>query len=196
LATDPDGVTTVTTTYDKLGRVASVTNPDRSGSPPTNGTTLYSYDVLNRPATITRPDNDTVGISYTGNCATTTDEAGKMRTICADALGHLTSATEDPNGLNYQTTYTFDPLGNLKGVSQGSQTRTYAYDLLSRLTQSTTPEASSADLLFRSAGFRGGGGLARHGVRRVNYRHVTPAPAVSLRPLHLRHREVTAVQSR
>ena len=46
------------------------------------------------------------------------------------------------------TTYTYDVLGNLTGVEQGAQTRTYKYDGLSRLTQETTPEAGTVTLSY------------------------------------------------
>src|SRR5207248_1847988 len=38
------------------------------------------------------------------------------------------------------TTYMYDLLGNLLQVSQGAQTRGYAYDTLSRVTSIATPE--------------------------------------------------------
>ena len=86
-----------------------------------------------------------MGVSYAGNCATISDEASKQRTVCTDALGRVSSVTEDPNGLNYSTTYTYDALDDLQTVTQGTggQTRTYGYDLLGRLTSAATPEASN-----------------------------------------------------
>ena len=151
LESDPAGADTVTTTYDALGRVASVTNPYRSTSDPTYGVTSYNYDPLNRTTSITRPDGDTVGTSYSGNCATSTDEAGKVRTVCTDALGRVASATEDPSGLNYQTTYTNDALNDLTVVNQGGETRNYSYDMLSRLTQSITPEEGTTNYTYPTA---------------------------------------------
>lgn len=53
LVNDPDGETTVTTTYDSDGRTTTVTNPDRSGAS-TNGTTHTYYDALGRPTQITQ----------------------------------------------------------------------------------------------------------------------------------------------
>jgi len=153
LYSDPAGPDTVTTAYDALGRVASVTNPYRSTSDSTYGATSYNYDPLNRLSNsasisaIVRPDNSVVGITYSGNCATnllpttTTDEALKVHTTCTDALGRVTSVTEDSAGLN-PTTYTYDALNNLTGVSQGGQTRTFTYDFLSRLTSASNPEAN------------------------------------------------------
>ena len=53
-----------------------------------------------------------------------TDPAGKTREEFRDALGRLITVTDDPGGsLDYDTDYTYDPLGNLLTVDQGSQCR-------------------------------------------------------------------------
>ena len=48
-----------------------------------------------------------------------------------------------PSGLAhpYSTFYSYDVFNNLLQVSQGAQTRAYAYDGMGRLTDTTTPEA-------------------------------------------------------
>lgn len=46
------------------------------------------------------------------------------------------------------TTYTYDPIGNLTSVVQGSQTRTWQYDGLSRLTKEVTPEGGTVTLSY------------------------------------------------
>ena len=159
-AQDNSASTYVDTTYDSLGRVASVSNPYYTKSDPSYGVTNYSYDALNRlqgASAITRPDGNHVGMTYSGNsstlsyCTTTTDEASKARTTCADALGRTVSVAEDPSGLNYATSYGYDQLDNLTGVTQGSQTRAYKYDWLSRLAQVTTPESGTTNLCYTSA---------------------------------------------
>ena len=153
---DNSAATYVDTTYDKLGRVASVSNPYYTQSDPSYGVTTFSYDALNRlegTGAITRPDANEVGVTYSSNCATTTDEASKARATCTDALGRVTSVTEDPSGLDYSTTYTYDALNDLTGVAQGSnQTRTYGYDWLSRLTSASTPESATTTYAYASSG--------------------------------------------
>ena len=67
LTSDPEGTDYVDTTYDVLGRVYSVSNPHRSGSSPTDGTTYYSYDALSRLTTVTLPDTNTVITAYRNN---------------------------------------------------------------------------------------------------------------------------------
>jgi RHS repeat-associated protein len=134
---------TATVAYDSLGRAYQVSNPYCTTSDPTYGLTTYGYDGLSRVNSITYPDTGATSISYSGNCSTAKDPASKQRTLCSDALGRVTSVAEDPGGLNYQTTYTYDDLDDLTGVAQGSsQTRTYTYDMLARLTSAKTPEVN------------------------------------------------------
>ena len=69
---------------------------------------------------------------------------GKLkRTSVTDALGRLTTVYEDPLGLNYQTSYAYDALDNLTTVTQQTQTRTFVYDSLKRLTSATNPESGT-----------------------------------------------------
>lgn len=72
-----------------------------------------------------------------------TDQAGKQRLSVSDALGRLTQVFEAPDSAsyNYQTSYTYDALGNLTRVTQGGQVRAFSYSSLSRLTSATNPEA-------------------------------------------------------
>jgi YD repeat-containing protein len=102
LDSDPAGADLVDTTYDNLGRVASVSNPHSSSSLPTDGITQTQYDALGRPVQVTKQDGSVANVSYVGNCTTATDEAGKARKSCSDALGRLTTVFEDPTGFNYE----------------------------------------------------------------------------------------------
>ncbi len=152
MKSDPAGVDYTDTTYDGLGRVWKVSNPYRSVTDSSYGVTVYTYDVLDRPSdesaakSIQRPDGSTVSTTYpAANCVKVADEQGKARKTCTDAIGRLTSAVEDPSGVNYTTSYTYTfPSSNSYGLvftsTQGSQTRTFTYDSLSRLTSSKTPE--------------------------------------------------------
>jgi RHS repeat-associated protein len=167
LTTDPQGTVYTDTAYDGLNRVYTVSNPYRSGSDPTtsSGTTTYFYDALGRkclevppdgtqPAggvcPATQPAND-LFTSYSGNTTTVTDQTGKSRKSVTDALGRLTTVYEDPAGLNYETDYAYDALGNLLSVNQkgGStnsalwRTRSFTYDSLSRLLTSSNPEVGT-----------------------------------------------------
>src|SRR5262249_10207270 len=93
----PDGSAKVDTTYDALGRAATVTNPYFSTSDPTYGVTQTQYDALGRVTQVTKQDGSISLASYNGNCTTTIDEAGAPRRTCTDALGRLVQV-EEPSG--------------------------------------------------------------------------------------------------
>lgn len=165
LNSDPDGVTYAQRTYDPLGRPFQVFNPTRCTTPTTNcgettwGVTTSSYDALGRTTSVS-DQGGAVTFSYSGNCTTMTDQAGKSRKSCIDGLGRLTQVFEDPAGLNYETDYTHDALNNLltvkqKGGSTNSanwRTRTFIYDSLSRLTQATNPESGTVSYSYDAVG--------------------------------------------
>jgi RHS repeat-associated protein len=53
---------------------------------------------------------------------------------------------------NQATSYTYSILDDLTGVTQGSQTRTFAYDSLKRLTSATNPESGTITYAYDSNG--------------------------------------------
>jgi RHS repeat-associated protein len=139
------------TYYDTMGRAAKVSNPYRVATagatvPATCAAcTTNAYDALGRVSTVTTPDGAQVTSAYKGNEVTVTDQAGKQRKSVTDGLGRLTTIYEDPHapgytGLNYQTSYTYDVLGNLRKVDQGGQFRYFMYDSLGRLIRAKNPE--------------------------------------------------------
>ncbi len=148
LNSDPQGVDYADTVYDALGRVASVSNPYRTTSDATYGVTSYQYDALGRVTKVIPPDGSSstnnISVSYSTNATTVTDQASKKRQSTMDSLGRLTQVTEDPGGLGYVTTYSYDALSNLTNVTQnGGRQRTFGYDALSRLTSETNPESGT-----------------------------------------------------
>jgi YD repeat-containing protein len=151
----------VDTTYDGLDRVASVTNPYFYTSELTYGVTQSRYDALGRATQTIKQDGSISAASYSDNCTITTDEAGKQRRACTDALGRLTGVWEDPAGLNYETGYQYDVLGNLLRVDQkGSastdssqwRTRLFTYDSLSRLLTASNPESGTITYFYDANG--------------------------------------------
>ena len=109
-------------------------------------------DALGRGTKVRTPDNAIARTSYSGNTVTATDQAGKSGKSVSDALGRLTSVYEDPSGLNYQTSYNYDVLGDLITINQGSQTRSFVYDSLKRLTSATNPENGTISYTYDNNG--------------------------------------------
>jgi RHS repeat-associated protein len=193
---DPGGATLADTAYDTAGRVQSVSNPYRSTSDPTYGFETPTYDGANRVTRITHQDQTSAQTFYgaavtTGGgagsqlCAAATygvgfpvlsvDEAGKKRQVWFDGFGRIIEADEPDSGgtLNINTCYKYDLLNNLKEVNQGTQTRTYTYDGLSRLTASTTPEAGVLYLYYTTSAGALCAGDASAVCRRTDARSIT-----------------------
>ena len=159
LNSDPDGTTYSDTTYDAVGRKYKVWNPTRCFPAQTNcgestwGFATYNYDALNRVSSVVEQDGSTVASFYTGSCTAVTDEAQKSRMSCSDGLGRMTGVWEDPYGLNYRTSYTYNALDNLQTVLQnGSRPRTFVYDSLSRLASATNPESGTIGYSYDANG--------------------------------------------
>ncbi len=136
------------TRFDAIGRVSQVSNPYRaadpsSASPPSGLWTTTEYDALGRVVKVTTPDGAHVDTAYSGAQVTVTDQAGKKRRSETDALGRLFKVTEAPGVQSYDTLYLYDALDNLRKVTQGAQTRWFAYDSLSRLIRAKNPEQNT-----------------------------------------------------
>jgi RHS repeat-associated protein len=97
LNSDPAGVDFIDTAYDGLGRKATVSNPYRSTSDATYGVMQSRYDALGRINQVTQQDGGLSTASFSGNCVTSTDEAGDQRRSCRDSLGRLIRV-EEPGG--------------------------------------------------------------------------------------------------
>jgi len=146
----PQGDVKVATIYDGFGRVRQASNPHRNSETPVYTTT--TYDLAGRLTSVTTPDGGAVSTAYNGNQTTVTDQAGKQRRSETDALGRLIKIIEDPAGLNYETFYSYDALGNLRLVTQGSQTRTFVYNSLSQLVSATNPESGKITYAYDENG--------------------------------------------
>lgn len=152
--TDPQGTDSLSyKVLDGFGRPHHLYNPYRSTSDPTYGDITYVYDALGRTLSVTKQDNSIVSTSYSNNCTTVKDEAGKTRESCTDGLGRLKQVFEDPTGNNWETDYTYDALNDLISVVQGgSRSRNFQYDSLGRMTQSNNPESGIISYTYDANG--------------------------------------------
>jgi RHS repeat-associated protein len=103
------------------------------------------------------------------NATTVTDQTGKVRRSVTNGIGQLIRVDEPTSsGLgavsspNQKTDYTYDVLNNLLTVTQAgsgteqcgpnggscSQTRTFVYSSLSRLTSATNPESGTINYIY------------------------------------------------
>ena len=141
------------TQYDGLGRAFRTSNPFRPWQGESAVWTTQGFDALGRVSSVTTPDNAVVTTSYTGNSATVSDQTGKQRKTVTDALGRVVQVYEAPNNpsFNYLTDYGYDTLDNVTTITQGTQTRTRAYDSLKRLTSATNLESGTVSFQYDNA---------------------------------------------
>ncbi len=196
LVSDPVGHDIVWTSFDSHGRVSGVTNPYRSTSDPTYGSENYSRDGLGRITQVARADGSAANTYYgaavgtSGGisnqlCSTATygvgyptlavDEAGKKRQSWTDAFGRSIEVDEpDSSGsLTLNTCYGYDLLDDLTSVVQGSQTRSYTYDPMSRVTSATTPESGTTSFYYTTSGGSVCAGSPSAVCRRTDARNIT-----------------------
>lgn len=169
---DDAGDNFVLTCYDNMGRVSKVTNPFKSYSTQTCATTsglewtTNTFDVAGRPWKIVTPDGaevvTTYGLASTsgyllGSVVTVEDQADKQKRTIANALGQLVRVDEPTTSgtalgtltsPNQHTSYGYDYLSNLTTATQGSQTRTFTYDALSRLKSAANPESGTTNYTY------------------------------------------------
>jgi RHS repeat-associated protein len=152
-ARDPEGDVKVVTVYDALSRVKQVSNPYRPSLGETAIYTTSVYDLLGRVTSVTAPDTSVVTTTYSANTVTVADQVSRKRKSVTDALGRLTDVYEDPDTLNYQTSYSYDTLDNLTTVTQGNQPpRNFNYNSLKQLTSASNPESGTTNYQYDPAG--------------------------------------------
>jgi len=166
----------VETDYDSNGRPNRTTLPfsgtagQTSSSAPGTSTT---YDALSRKSQVTDSGGGSITYTYTQNDTyrsagpAASGENAKRKQLEYDALGRLTSVCEITNATGsgtcsqtspatgYWTKYTYDLNNKLTGVTQNAQsgstqTRTYAYDGLGRMTSETNPESGTTTYSYDS----------------------------------------------
>jgi RHS repeat-associated protein len=136
------------TEFDALGRAKRASNPYRPLKGETAVWTENFYDSLSRVIKVKTPDGAEATTSYSGNVTTVTDQALKKRRSVTNALGQLIRIDEpndagqlDVSNVPVQSTnYSYNTLGNLVKVSQGTQNRFFKYDSLGRLIRLRQPE--------------------------------------------------------
>ncbi|HEU0048045.1 MAG TPA: hypothetical protein VFQ43_10630, partial [Nitrososphaera sp.] len=140
--------------YDAHGRAYRLSNPFRPWKGESAIWTQSTFDALDRVTDVTTPDGAVVHSTYVGNSITVIDQALRKRRSVTDALGRLlrvdepdkdTGALDNTSGVPIQSTvYSYDILGDLVEVAQGTQPhRLFVYDSLKRLLSATNPESGT-----------------------------------------------------
>jgi len=91
--------------------------------------------------------------NYEGNRVETVDAKGARVWRYLDPAGGITSVSEDPYGLGYQTDYGYHSLDRVKTVTQGSlAVRQFTWDGLGRLSQAVQPESGTTTYVYDGNG--------------------------------------------
>lgn len=174
LANDPGGAVKVDTGFDDNDRLQTQSNPYRSTSDPTYGIETSAYDGMDRMISQTHADGNVAhtyfgsGVSGAGGavsqlCSTsaygfgypvlTVDEAGKKLQKWVNAFNSIIEVDEpdSSNAMTLGTCYTFDALQNNTQILQGTETRSYSYDGISRQTSATEPETGTTNYFYTAA---------------------------------------------
>jgi RHS repeat-associated protein len=137
---------------------------------------VTTYDALNRPLTVTDGGGGTITYTYASNDVyksvgpAPTGENAKRKQLQYDGLGRLSSVCEVTSATGsgtcsqtttktgFWTTYTDDALGRVTGVTQNAQaasgsreSRTYTYDMLSRVLTEQNPETGTISYTYDTA---------------------------------------------
>ena len=115
-----------TTSYDYLGRAVSVSSPDAAGTGSYTATVAYGWE--------TKSSDDYF-------VTTSTDPDGRKNKAYVDARGQQRFTVADPNGVNAETEFFYDVLGQLTSTqSVDGETTSFTYDKFGRVTQEVHPD--------------------------------------------------------
>lgn len=120
---DPEGDVFFDATYDALGRIATISNPHRSATAPTDGIAKKSYDVFGRVTNVIHPDGNVLQAKYSDpGVVTLIDETGRPRRETRDALGRLVKVEEPSGGTaGAKATASVTIAGSLQSKAVGGQ---------------------------------------------------------------------------
>ena len=133
--TDPLGNVT-TNTYDPHGNLLTVTAP-QPNSNTSASVTQFQYDAKGELTQITDPLSHVTNLTYTpaGLVASITDAQQHVTSYQYDVRGNRTAVIDPINGASHPTTFTYDIMSRLTGITYpDGSTVGFGYDLRGRRT--------------------------------------------------------------
>ncbi len=124
---------------------------DAGGRPKETG----YYSGVDAPSPVGNNSTKTgfLASTYDNRSTKVVDAKDRETTYIRDILGRMSQIDERKTTSTVETTtYTYDARDNLTGVVQGTQTRTFDYDSLGRLWQSTNPESGVVTIAYDDKG--------------------------------------------
>ena len=131
-------------------------NKEKTHTAPNGNVTSYQYDYLGRLVKVTNPDGTIRTTSYDGInlIQSDYDENGHRIDTIYDSMGRTIGIREYySQAAYYSTSYIYNGVGNLAKSTDGkSQTTTYTYDDLGRLTLTVYPDGFNDTRTYDSIG--------------------------------------------
>ena len=144
--------------YDELGRLKSVTEPNKNAA--SNYKTDYHYDRLGRVGSETTPTGHTISRIYNGNQVTTIDQKGNKQRVTTNFVGQNSSVEQlsAANTLLTKLTYTYNVESQLvtakvyTGSTLSHTQVTNIYNTSGQKTQMTDLDKGTWSYQFNSFG--------------------------------------------
>jgi YD repeat-containing protein len=113
----------------------------------------YTYDALGRVIKILNPDNTYKTINFSKWNVTTYDENGNKKQYILDAYDRIVNVYEFNEGDVYRTNYTYDTADELTQIkdNQGNVIQ-FTYDTLGRKTRLVDPDLGTWDYTYDAVG--------------------------------------------
>jgi RHS repeat-associated protein len=149
------GASLVRTTYDRLGRTATVTRPFMAFSGDPVHTTSYEYDLRDRLLSIEEPDGVTTRHEYIGRQTHTYDGRNIHSYVLEREDGRVGSRFEDdPDSANWlETSFEYGPFGLLREtIAADGTSQTIRYDNRGRRTQHIDPSTGTTTWAYNAFG--------------------------------------------
>jgi len=150
--TDPLGNVT-TNTYDAKGNLLTVTTPKPDANTAAS-VTQFGYDLKGELTTITDPLNNVTTLAYTstGLIQSITDAQNHVTSYTYDARGNRTSVIDPINGSTHPTTFSYDIMNRLTGVTYPDNSSvSFGYDTRGRRTSVTDQNNRTTNYVYDDA---------------------------------------------
>jgi RHS repeat-associated protein len=150
--TDPLGNTTINT-YDANGNLLTVSSPAPNGQTPPS-VAQFTYNTLGELTQILDPLNHPTTISYypTGLIQSITDAQNNTTSYTYDSRGNRTSVIDPINGSAHPTSFAYDAMSRLTGVTYpDGTTASFAYDSRGRRISATDQNGKTTTYAYDAA---------------------------------------------
>ena len=149
------GFSSVRTTYDRLGRVASVSRPYLLGSEDPLQNTTFGYDFRDRLLNRIEPDDVTTRHEYIGRETHTYDGENNHSYVVTREDGQIEARFEDdPKSTNWlRTSFDYGPFGLLrKSIAADTTSQSMEYDARGRRFKHVDPSTGTTTWAYNAFG--------------------------------------------